>query len=358
MRIDSSPRLGALHLTDTRLGPSLKVGQQLQATVAAFSRDHVVLDLAGHRLEARSELQLRPGQPLELRVVSVEPRVTLQVLKPAPQSQQAFKSAVLALLPRAGSLETATPHWAALAKASQEGVPPELRTLLAALTKRFPDSTALQQPATLREALQQSGLFRESGLAHAATQGHSPPTDLKTALERVAARLRASVGGTAEGAPAAKLLQLLSHSEAALSRLGLLQLNAAAPQGPLDLLFEFPVWHEGEVEPLRLRIQEDPDQAGAAEADNTPAFKVRLEFQFPELGPVQAHLQLQADSLAVSWVAQQPETVGRLRSHLDRLESKLRALGLEVDHMDAYQGRLLDLGDLPRLREGLLHEKA
>lgn len=339
------------------------MGERLLARVEATTRDQVLLRVGTQLYEAPSSRPHVPGEELELVVTRLQP-LTLQVQARGEGAalRQTLQEALRALLPQAGSLRSAATQLIALTAApSTEQLPPPVARALEALREAFPRAETLCDPAGLKRALAQSGLFFEAELGHSATTQRPPPPDLKAALLRLATRIRAELPRAQEADDAGRikaLLDLLQSSEGSLDRLGRLQLHAAEPQPRTDLLFELPVWHHGKPEPMQLRIEDEKEGDGDGREDTPAGHSVRLGFELEGLGEFQASVHLAGERVRVQWWAAQAATGELIADHLAQLEARLRELGLETVQCETRTSRPAPPDDLPRPRQGLLNEEA
>jgi hypothetical protein len=332
--------------------PALRLGQELVARVQRADAGRILLDIAGVQLEAQTELPLRSGQSLSLRVAQLQPTVVLKLI-PGITGQQTLADALRELLPQPGSR---TPLAASLANLQPQGLrvlPEPVQRALGALLARLPSAETLGQADTLSRALAHSGLHLERRLAAGDTATFKQ--DLKSGLLQVLKTLRSADRETVD-----ELARLTGAADDALARLKLLQLHAATAAKP-DLFYEFPVLFGSTIELLQLRIEQD---APRGDEENPPpaqdgGFQIRLGFGFADGGRVDALLRLRGEAVSVFWWSERPQTAELLRAHLPLLAERLSALGLEVKELAFLDGPPQPLDALPLLRQGgLVHERA
>jgi hypothetical protein len=161
------------------------------------------LEVGGTRLQADTDLPLRTGETLTVRVEKQADQTLLRVLArhapPAEVQSQALRTA----LPRQTPLP---PLLANLAAASTQRagettrVPPQIQQAAHELLRSLPDVRQVATPDGLRRAVEQSGVFFEARLAQAATQSKAfPANDLKGGLLKLIALL---TGLSSRGDPA------------------------------------------------------------------------------------------------------------------------------------------------------------
>ncbi|WP_181919391.1 flagellar hook-length control protein FliK [Alkalilimnicola ehrlichii] len=398
---------------------SWQAGTVLQAVVRQEG-GRLLLDVGGQRLEPRlsgqDRLSLREGQQLQLRVTQSQP-LMLQVLAdralPSP-----LNAALRQLLPQQPNL---SPLVQALNMPIRPQLPQTVRNALDHFQQQLPSATQLQTSSGLAQTLSRSGLFLEAALANGQFAARHPVTaapDVKTALLRLAAQIRtealqralpsasprtaeqatpsprpdaatASLTRTPPGygtgptvrtwmplpqttqpaqpntlpsstsvddAATRRLAEIASQTERAVSRLHMLQLHAASNDS-LDLLFEIPLRFGAAVELMQLRIQQQ--QAENEEAEAARLFRIRLAFQFRDIGPVYASLRLAGQRVGLTWWAEHTDTAYRLETQLPTLQARLEGAGFEISAVSCHTGRPAEAIDQLTPQEGgLLDEKA
>jgi hypothetical protein len=240
---------------DTALS-TWRVGQVLAATVVTSPQaGRAELRIGTLPVTAQTgNLQLTPGQTLRLEVASLKQLPVLKLLGVLQQSP--VDQAVRDALPRQQPL---MPLLSALTRLGAGGpLPPEVARFARELISRLPDPASVTQPAGLRQALRDSGLFLEAKLARPAALTAAPGTnpaaarggefagDLKANLLRLLRALRetaansAPVGprvaggspGAAAAASAATTPPPAAQLAAALAAAGVRPLPGAPPLDP------------------------------------------------------------------------------------------------------------------------------
>lgn len=334
--------------------PALRLGQELVARVQRADAGRVLLDIAGSQLEAQTELPLRQGQALSLRVAQLQPAIVLK-LAPDVGGQQTLAEALRALLPQPGARAPLATALVSLHAGGERTLPEPVQRALASLLARLPAAESLAQPNALQRALSQSGLHLERRLAEGQTGAVGG--DLKAGLLQLIKTLRQGAG---ERETVEELTRLSGAPEDALARLKLLQLHGATAVKP-DLFYELPVLFGGGLELLQLRVEQD---AARGEEENSPqaqdgGFQIRLGFGFADSGRIDALLRLRGEAASVFWWSERAQTAELLRAHLPLLAERLGALGLEVAELTCLDGQPQPIDALPLLRQGgLVHERA
>ncbi|MEW8021145.1 MAG: flagellar hook-length control protein FliK [gamma proteobacterium symbiont of Phacoides pectinatus] len=240
-------------------------------------------------------------------------------------------------------------------------------------------SHALEAPARaiperLRQALDQSGLFLEAGLA----RGGAPVgSDFKVNLLQLLLLLKSTPPGQLfEQAPPGRepaatrqgsgdfsgvprlLAELPGHAESALARVQLHQLASLPTDDPPKQVwqFELPINRQEETDNFLLRIERDPDSGQAGETGQP--WRVNLVFDLEPLGPVTARINLQEKRVTTRFVAERESSATRLEQALPSLDAALTGVGLEVLTLSASQGEAEEQDPTPPGIRSLVDEQA
>ena len=395
-----------------------RVGQVLEALVARVEGPaRAWLRIGPAEVPVRTHAPLTPGARLTLRVASTRPAVTLMPVRaPAPGAGRApetvtVPSAWRVVLPRQRPLAEALGRMlaAGLPAGREAGPAPRSPTTepLAALAARLPVPATLARPEGLAAAIAASGLFLEARLA----RGEAPPPgDLKLALARAAAALRAA-GGEPPAAPkrvsapreapepgparapagrepsspppaprstpaerpepgvprtstllagGAPAHDASDAAEAALARVTARQLESL-PRGGEETprwSLELPVrLADGRLAGLHLRIGDE--RGRNARDDEGRRWQVRLALELPDGGAVHAAVALAGRRVGVRFVSPDARLAQALSAGLPRLAEALQRRGLEPGVLDSRAGRPPGAEDPVRLRPpGLLDTEA
>jgi hypothetical protein len=188
--------------------------------------DRATLNVGGQQVQAETSLPLAKGQTLTLQVTSLGRQPVLELVGPAVEESVDPQQAALKLnLPRQAPM---TPLVAAVDKllaASPQvraQLPTPVLTAIAQWAAKLPDAAQLSQPAALKQALKNSGLFLEARLA--GNPDTTPSQDLKGSLLKLAAALVEQAanpaaapvrpGQSATPTPAGNTAQPVARSEA------------------------------------------------------------------------------------------------------------------------------------------------
>lgn len=152
--------------------------------------------------------------------------------------------------------------------------------------------------------------------------------------------------------------ELIATLEAGVARIQLHQLASLPrddPDRPL-LILDLPVQHEDNIEQLKLTIRRERQQAGAG---NEHTWRVTLEFDFAELGTVQARVSIHNRQVNTSFHCNQPGTAELFGTHLEELQQRLTQAGLDAGHLESLfrQAGMPAGAELP-LVDGVLDTRA
>ena len=251
-------------------------------------------------------------------------------------------------------------------------LPGNLVQPLADVLSRLPDKQQLGSADGLRRALFDSGLFLEARLA-AGEAEILRQSDLKAGLLRLLAPLRdVTTTRTADPTPAPAaaptgatalspgVLQwartMLREVEGAISRIQLNQVQSRAQDSTQSQVwvFELPVKLDRTVDSLKIRFEQEPR---SSQAPTEAPWHVEVDFDFENLGRIQARINIRGDTVSTQFRSDNPEAVHAFRSHLDILRSRLSLMGLNVDRLSVRQGEAPSGVERFGL-DGLLSEKA
>ena len=403
-------------------------GTRLDARVTAARDGTLTLSIGGRTVqvelrdlspplaEALREAAGGTGRPfaagdlLQVRAGRRAGRPALELVEHIPAPARLAAPALREVLPRQGPLGPLLANLHALATSGPDrpSLPPPVRAAVERVLALLPRAPALRDPQVLARALARSGVFLEHGLqrlAEAAADRDMPPqavtarretveTDLRLALERLAAALRQAAGRPAPAAPPpsgaprplpgghlpaspaparqppgaapdrqaaggaprppltpgpramptvrglentqAVLGELLRQTEQATARIRTHQLTMAQEVPRPSWLLELPVRQPDGIDVFGLRIERDePGQAGGRSGH---AWRVKLRFELDALGPVEAHITLAGGAVSVHFGTGDEATGELFRHHLDALHRRLAEAGLAVGRLSCRCG--------------------
>ncbi len=138
-------------------------------------------------------------------------------------------------------------------------------------------------------------------------------------------------------------LDLLQQTEAALARIHLNQLASLPREAEhrlVEWLFDIPVRRGDTIDLWSARVYRDADDESQQRDRPTVQWHVQLAFDLPGLGPMQAQISLQGETVATRFWATEANTLPLLREHLHELRRGLLVAGLEVGDIDCQQGAI------------------
>ncbi|MBK1726082.1 flagellar hook-length control protein FliK [Halorhodospira neutriphila] len=317
---------------------SLTFGATFEARVRR-SPQGLILDFAGHRLPARTDLtdlEIVEGDRLLLRVAAIEPQLVLQTLRHRghyPALHAGLRRALPAQRTAAGLAGALAPLCT-----PRRAFQSPARKAARIFAERLPTPAQLADPGGLREAVVDSGLFLEHRLAHTAAGARGAvATDLKANT----ARLLASLGGSGRAQPAQPATpaagepahaELRDYAEGLFWRLQALQARLALEERPEDRTIDLPVRDGAEIDAVRLRLRGRPAPHGGG------ALKVDLHLHLSGAGAVYAFIQLQDGHVDAAWWAARRATADALAAALPDLEARLQRIGLVPGTLTCYHG--------------------
>ncbi|MBI3775774.1 MAG: flagellar hook-length control protein FliK [Gammaproteobacteria bacterium] len=269
--------------------------------------------------------------------------------------------------------------------------PPELRELAKNIIERIRTPAQTATADGLKQAVKNAGPFFEHQLATATSTAEVAlvlDRDLKAGLLKLAGYLKAIMpqfatpdaalpaatptGTTRSHTPphaaqlaaqlatdAAPLETLAKETDAALARITTQQLlslperSADAPQW----IFDLPLRNGERVDVMHLHVFREKQPR---DAQNSPAWCVRLTFDLTTLGKVATLVTLYAGSVSVSIWAQQKATAHLFEQHLATLHTELQDAGVNISRLHCECGVAPFTGDAPlkQKRSGLIDERA
>jgi hypothetical protein len=232
---------------------------------------------------------------------------------------------------------------------------PVMRAATQILAHRVPIPETGPSARTLESAIAKSGVFLEAALAKGTV-----PADLKTGLLALRSALATWLGGEpapvtpapqvappikgipprAESAPPAAPLPdspreaaraLHSHTDAALSRVKLMQLASLPDADPVraatpEVRLEVPFVIGSELVLAQFQIMRD---GGRRQAERKRGWTMRFAMNFSGTGEVGAEVGLLGKAVNVALWAAEADTAERLTAALPELSQALGALGLD-----------------------------
>jgi len=368
--------------------PKWQLGQLLTAEVIGTPRqNYTQLRIGDQLVNARTELPLRPGQKLDVRVSATAPEVTLKMVAPKNSGEAIAPSVVRGLarsLPQKGSagdtltlLRSLTRHLVGTPSTATASLPPNLSTRVTNWLAQVPERAALSDPATLRGVLEQASRPGERQLNVQLGRPETPsaPRELRVALEHMREALppptTSSAGAAAAPRPArpadtssmatapraavadAKpaatpitdagivpvdndsgidLPRLRELFDGAIARAQSHHLqNAAGNNTPgAPLVIELPVRHHERIDLWRFELTEDKHaRDGAADAESSRA-SVRIRLLLGDDRAFSAQLRVAGDTVGIRMGSNDARLNSALEQGAPRLGERIQQHGLAV----------------------------
>jgi len=151
------------------------------------------------------------------------------------------------------------------------------------------------------------------------------------------------------------LQELKTGIDGALAKITTQQLTTLTREADslLLLLFDLYLKNKTENHLLQFRLEQEK----SAKDQNTSSWVVTLNFNFKELGPVQAQLHLTDNNISTVFRAEQENTVKSISKQINLLDTAFRDIGFDAINLNVTQGSISKLRDLPK-NIHILDEKA
>lgn len=373
--------------TPARIMDSWQVGQILQAVVVSTDvRGTMTLKINDALIQAQTQHPLPtplPGQSLQLKVISNQTDIVLKVVNPATKDDP-ITQALRTALPRQAELAPLLTNITLLANPAANkptpAIPQPLAQLVQQLFNNLTSTTQATTAAGLKEAVNNSGLFLESKLAHLATQNpnlrlplsvdfkagllllremlttppssgqqqeipttpRSPGAEPQPLLRHTAAQ---NISGTSAPATTSTtgsnipqlLTTLATQTEGALARLQINQLVSlsAAPDSPLWTI-ELPLRQNNQTDLIQLRIEKDATSR-TTDGQEKP-WSISLKLEPTGLGTVHARLTLLGQQISVALWAEQTSTATLANRNIESLQYGLAQAGFDTGTLGCQEG--------------------
>jgi len=213
----------------------------------------------------------------------------------------------------------------------------KLQSELQILLTTKPQTTTPNQ--TSKQALPPEQSILSSNNKQPAPLPGNTPTPQKTATPNIPNQIELTTLSS----------ELLKQVSSSLARINLNQLNVITLQ--LDQIpawqLEIPIRHNDGVHMLQVLIEKEvddhPPQDENAEnnsADPEHRWQVTLAFDLPNLGPMQAQIAIETQSLNITFLAEEEATKEYIANELPSLKQQLEAEGLVVSDLQSLHGTL------------------
>lgn len=138
------------------------------------------------------------------------------------------------------------------------------------------------------------------------------------------------------------LRQLRFHTEGALAKITSQQLIPLTREDDKFVLFDLYFKDQNEYRMLNFRL----GQEHSADSQTTPGWRITLDFEFSELGPVQVQLHLTDNNIHALFLAEYESTAGRILRHSNLLEAAFNKIGFDAIGVRVTQGDISPRNDL------------
>ena len=374
---------------------NIKIGQQIELIVLKLTDFEAIMEIAGSKTQVRTSDKdlLQLGQHLKAEITSIKPIIQLKVLSTEGgqdnKIQSLINSALRQIAPSQQPIKNLLENIQLITKTNLPKNSP-LLAIKENFIRSIPPSQAFETAEILPEILKRSGLFTEhvlQNLIHYSNKKDNfPNNDLKISLLRLATKLRniksdniilpvksnptstqeiyspstikqnqkeildGVINNTAKiqnnaatiKVPPPLITQeqivekLLNHTEGALAKLQVLQLQHLQPSDSQKTMwsFELPIRTDNTLDNIMIYIEEDAE--GEASSQYTIPWKVILKFNIKELGAIQAHISLQGTKVSVNFWIENKSTTSLFSEHLSLLDSQLKKVGLESGNINCH----------------------
>ena len=376
---------------------SLVTARVMNSSSPGVQPPQLTLQINNRLLEIQANIEARTGDILKLRVERSEAGTQLRLierLRPGASSAEGARQTgdqhLRQFIPIQRSLNTMAAQLQSTL--SDPSLPNNIKTLINNLLSQLPRANQLITPQAVSSALRNSGLFFEAmqangqlpargdlkfGLLSLITQLRSalPPNAralypdpasagqqaiLFSPVNPVVASRQAPISKAAEKSLDLLLLKLLGIAESATARTSLSQLATAESQiqGDQRWKFEIPVFLQNqEIAIADIVIQQEDQNEKPDHEEKQKQWQLQMAIDLPELGALQARIQLQENKLGLMLTVVKKEAAEQINEHIDRLKRQLTDKGFEITRLNCVEGEI-SLPETGQLYTEILSVKA
>lgn len=224
-----------------------------------------------------------------------------------------------------------------------------LQHLALAILRDLPGKPQLTNPASLRNLVDNSGLFLEAKLSKMLQQATNSadlpdfPQDMKVKLYQFAAALVQMIEqDQANRQFQPETLQLLESSlgklHGALAKQALDQLSSLPREDGARQAWvvELPFHNPPQIDHIRLEIEQD---RGKDSESKPNTWAVSITINLPVLGTINCKVSCYDDSINTRFWSESVETVEKLNRNMDHLKQQFERKGLVAGFMEAHPGK-------------------
>jgi len=336
------------HTLTVQLTPTQSEPEQTQSTALPGGDKRVVLDskqLQWSDPAAKSTLTV--GSCIDLQILKSGERPVLSASLPAPSIDEQIATVFKQLLPVQVPPQQFLAQLAPLIKPaeSDKAVGQLLKQLAREILQQIPDKTKLFEPATLKQAIAQSGLFMERNLVEAEAKPASfvLPDDFKLKLSKLITQLGLELAvpkdeSSTQPTVSELLKETLQKAQGNLAKLTLDQLNSLPrDDSPKQVwMLELPFFNKAEPETLQLIVEQDK-QANSENGQKN--WVVSITITPPELATIHCKVSCYDGSINTRFWSESTSTVDKINARLDYLRQQFEQKGLKPGFMDVQQGK-------------------
>jgi len=284
----------------------------------------------------------KTGLHVRLQVVQPGPEPAFKILPQAQQVQETITTALRQLLPSQSAptlfLEQIQEHVAQSKKAEQ--LPETLQRLARLILSELPGRKQLQSAASLKQAVQDSGLFLETKLALGKPEKLLRQDFKGKLLNFLQAMQRTKSAAEQQPAAPGKALpfdELRQKTEGTLAKLMLDQLSSLPREDNPKQLWnlELPYIDQEETQSVQLTIEREKHQE---QRQDDPNWSVTISIAPPLLGLIHCRLSFCDKALNTQFWSERTGTAELIEDNLEYLQQQIEAAGLKTGLLRVNQG--------------------
>lgn len=284
-----------------------RVGTMLTALVVdRMPNGSALLSIGGRQFVATTDIPVQPGSRIQLEVQMLTPNL---VLKVAGEASQGSASSQPVPVPQPMAANPLTAGQAASASGLLNAIAgdaslrallsqsPQLARLLAQMQASVLTPSSVSA-VTVRQAVNQSGLFNEANLR--ASRSGNLQRSTKTTLQTMQQLLMGEIERLGLQKISGTQSQFNESIEAALSALTQQQIKSLPNDGaPQRWFTSFPISIADQFYNLDISIMQEKPKSGAE--DEADAWLACIALELPELGALEVEISLRANRVSVDF---------------------------------------------------------
>jgi hypothetical protein len=289
---------------------------------------------------AGSAQPLQPQQTLLLQVSKTGPQPQFIILS-KPNTEQLISTVLKTILPKE---RTSTEILNQLLRnfpeiTSNKQVPATLKRLAQEIISNLPNRQQLTNSTSLKNSLNNSGLFLEAKLTQPEQQNTSINTDFKAALLKLLFSLQHDAPAEQAEQTNERLLSLLkdlqTKSEGTLARLMLNQFKSLPQEDPSKQVWtlELPFLEKKQTTALQIQIEADSPTTKKGKTTNK-TWSASITLSPPNLHTLHCKISFFDNTVHTNFWSQHGKTTQLIQNHLNHLSSRLEEAGLTPGNMN------------------------